>query len=379
MKLSKQSFTVMMFSVFALILSLVGMPSTTSAYIGEQIIDAPQPGWSRYDDTNGNINYEGGFFTESYNMPFGGSYSNIEMVGDKIKFNFTGSNLKLLATYDYNFYDYTNNGIVYVDGQQYPFIQNDYPGMNQIVFFELLGLEDKEHFVEIVVEDNFGINSRVSLDAIDIDEGGTLLPFNENVMGTTDLTLDLETEKTEVFSTEVFTVDVWLKNGQDIYAEDLNITYDDTLFEFVGASAGEGLDFYHSEEDEGSALRYILASQGRDFGINEDAVLVTLTFKAKFSGGFGKIVVENGLVADKYGNEYAPSLTELEINVTLADGDVNNDGKVTLGDLAIASYDTGVSSEEVSEVESDVNLDGEINDTDLSVIVQAILDAENGN
>ncbi|WP_214483079.1 cohesin domain-containing protein [Bacillus sp. SM2101] len=236
-------------------------------------------------------------------------------------------------------------------------------------------MEEKEHVVEIINEDAW----ELVLDAVDIGGSGVLLPFDDSVIGTTELTLDLQTEKNEVFSTEEFTVDVWLKNGQDIYAEDFNIIYDDTLFDFVGASTGDGIDFYYTEEDPGNTLRYILASQGRDFGINEDAVLVTLTFKAKFSGGFGKIVVENGLVADKYGNEYAPSLTELEINVTLADGDVNNDGKVTLGDLAIASYDTGVSSEEVSEVESDVNLDGEINETDLHVIVQAILDTENGN
>ncbi|MGM7685196.1 cohesin domain-containing protein [Cytobacillus sp. Hm23] len=159
----------------------------------------------------------------------------------------------------------------------------------------------------------------------------------------------------------------------------LTYAYDDTLFDFVSASADEGLDFYYTEENSANTFRYILASQGRDYGISEDAVLVTLTFRARAVEGIGKIIVENGLVADSDGIEYTPTLSEVDITVTLADPDVNNDGEYTLGDLAIASYDTEVPSEEVSDKDSDVNADREVNKTDLNAIVQAILDAENGN
>ncbi|WP_214483078.1 hypothetical protein [Bacillus sp. SM2101] len=133
MKLSKKVLAVTIFSLFALILPLVVMPSTTSAYVGEQIIDTPQPDWSRYDDTDGYITYEGdGFWMQHHNLPFGGSYNTTAVAGDKIKFNFTGTKLRLLATYDH--FEYTHNSTVYVDGIPYPINQNGYLGMNQVVF-----------------------------------------------------------------------------------------------------------------------------------------------------------------------------------------------------------------------------------------------------
>ncbi|MDP5276148.1 VWA domain-containing protein [Chengkuizengella axinellae] len=183
---------------------------------------------------------------------------------------------------------------------------------------------------------------------------------------------DLRTDNIVVTSLQQFTMNVWLKNGKDIYAEDFQITYDDTLFEFVSSTISEGLEFYHQDGDIG-ILRYIIASQGRDYGISEDYELVQLTFRAKQVGGTGTFVIDNGLVADKNGNELIPEWSETEITVESWNTDINNDGNHSIGDLAIASYDLEVPYQEISDVDSDVNRDGEINELDLSEIVSAIL------
>ncbi|MDP5276149.1 DUF4073 domain-containing protein [Chengkuizengella axinellae] len=217
------------------------------------------------------------------------------------------------------------------------------------------------------------VNNQIRASSHDIvsnNGDGTVYYVSEN------LSLEIVSDKNVVVSSEEFTVEVWLEHGSDIYAEDFSLTYDDTLFEFVSATTTEGLNLYHQEHNAGH-LRYIIASKGRDYGINENAVLVQLTFRARELEGNGTFVIDNGIVADKDGNEFTPVRSGSGITVYIVrNADVNNDGRYSLADLAIASYDMNVPFGEIIDEDSDVNHDGEINELDLSEVVSAILSAD---
>lgn len=198
----------------------------------------------------------------------------------------------------------------------------------------------------------------------------TEAPNNQN------LALVIDAQDT-VQANQEFTVDVVLENATDIYAEDITVRYDTALFEFVSAStAAQGLTFYYQDEGTPGQLRYILASEGQAYGINGETALVTLTFRAKNTAGTGTIDFAAGLAADNHGNEYVPALTGKDITVIAADPDVNNDGQYTLGDLSIAAYDFGLTTGDLNDEDSDVDVSGTVDDLDLTLIVDAIIGAE---
>jgi hypothetical protein len=188
------------------------------------------------------------------------------------------------------------------------------------------------------------------------------------------LSLNVESLVSTVQGLEEFTLDVKLKNASDIYAEDLTVTYDTTLFELVSSNVGSaGLAFYNKDETTAGQLRYIVASQGEEYGINTDTAILKLTFKAKNVAGTGTFGISSGLVADSVGNEFTPELFGTDITVELSGADVNNDGKFSLGDLSIAAFDYLQLAANVSDPDSDVDKDTKVNDTDLNLIVDAIL------
>ncbi|MCG8402268.1 MAG: hypothetical protein MJA84_11840 [Firmicutes bacterium] len=180
----------------------------------------------------------------------------------------------------------------------------------------------------------------------------------------------------EVYTSQYFTVNVWLENGQDIYAEDFIFSYDTDLFNYIGHQiVKEGLRLYAEDRDPAGVIRYIVVSEGRGYGISEDSILISLNFRASgYFEGLGTFGV-NGVVADKNGYEYFAT-DELGIYVkpsTPSNTDVNRDGKNSVGDLAIAAYNFGQPNYSWSNQNSDVNKDGNVNNIDLSEIVEAIL------
>lgn len=208
-----------------------------------------------------------------------------------------------------------------------------------------------------------------------VNAGGESTNSNEaTITYNNTLSLNVESLVTTVQGLEQFTVDVKLKNASNIYAEDLTVFYDTTKFEFVSSAVGSaGLAFYHKGEATAGQHRYIIASQGRDYGINTNTAILKLTFKAKNLAGTGTIGISSGLVADSSGNEYTPALFGTNITVELNDADVNNDGKFSLGDLSIAAFDYLQLAGSVSDPDSDVDNDTSVNDIDLNLIVDAIL------
>ncbi len=155
------------------------------ATIGQQLT-APEAGWKRYDDTDPLIEYENGQYgwvadtswsdnwmgTQHYEHPTG---------NEKIKFNFTGTKLRILSPINTTC---TNKARITIDGLEYFFSQYATSWVNGALCFEITDLTNREHSVIINVDlSSPPVNGTrvLGLDAIDIDEDGELLSYNPDI------------------------------------------------------------------------------------------------------------------------------------------------------------------------------------------------------
>jgi hypothetical protein len=174
---------------------------------------------------------------------------------------------------------------------------------------------------------------------------------------------------------EEFIVNVEIDNPQDYYAGDISIEYDNRLLELkgVGVADTEQLRIYGKTNTTTSAgTRIIVASNGAEHGMKSDQKVLRLRFVALREGTNGYIRINNARVADGYGREYSLQTIGTTINVgrqTMPD--TNGDGRVSLGDLAIASRMLGTNDWE--NYQPDVNFDGRVTDVDLNKIVYAMM------
>ncbi|MED5017651.1 family 20 glycosylhydrolase [Paenibacillus chibensis] len=186
----------------------------------------------------------------------------------------------------------------------------------------------------------------------------------------------------EVQAGETFTVDLGLVNPDGaVYAQDYSIQYDDSLMEFVSAKPlVDGIGLLETK-NTGGTVRVILASQGAGHQLKQSADVVELTFKAKPDIAAGKtpIRVTAAVVGDGDGKETAVGLStaniELTEGTTEASADLNGDGKVSIGDLAIVAANYGKTSADADWSQAkraDVNRDGKIDISDLVLVARQI-------
>lgn|GEM_PF-6968833 len=162
------------------------------------MLKLPEIGWKRYDDkvitempaeygekvffgSDGDPNGNSGCYNKTYTY-FGGEDPSGK--GSYIKFNFKGSKIRIITQYHAQ---RSNNVLIKIDDIKYRY--DTYKANNfayQVVAFEKIGLENKEHTVEICVDSETttysagGKNLRASdIDAIDIGDDGELLPPEE--------------------------------------------------------------------------------------------------------------------------------------------------------------------------------------------------------
>ena len=141
-----------------------------------QPLTAPEAGWKRYDDWNQNITYEGGWTSQASGVEIR-TYNKSTHYGSSgaiVKFNFTGSKLRLIG----GIYSGRSNSIsLIIDGTLVnSFSQYSTSATTFLILdTDIKNLEDKEHYVQII---NTGSSGNYLLDAIDIDENGELLPYN---------------------------------------------------------------------------------------------------------------------------------------------------------------------------------------------------------
>ncbi|NEW08426.1 hypothetical protein GK047_20725 [Paenibacillus sp. SYP-B3998] len=176
-----------------------------------------------------------------------------------------------------------------------------------------------------------------------------------------------------------FTSNIALKNAKDIYAEDFTMKYDNKLFDYVGVEEVPGYKIYNKPTDQNGELRFIVASQGKNFGITGEKTFLKLKFKAK-AAGTGKVDALKCRIADTQ-KEFDLVEGACSEDTVTVEGvkDVNRTGEYTLLDLSIDAYYFGELASNADPSKYDANQAGDeyVKDEDLVFIANQMINNAN--
>lgn len=170
-----------------------------------------------------------------------------------------------------------------------------------------------------------------------------------------------------------------------VYAQDINLEYDPAVMEFVSArSLIEGIAIVETVKEPAGKLRIIVASQGPEHAITSNAQVVELTFRAKniLQTATGVISITSAALGDEQGIETLAALSSISIQITTGgtggnSTDINQDGKVSIGDLSIVAAHYGKDSSSLDwqqAKKADINGDGKIDILDLTAVAKKIVE-----
>jgi len=179
-----------------------------------------------------------------------------------------------------------------------------------------------------------------------------------------------------------FQVRVTLQNVKEsVYAQDITLAYDPQVFAFITAkSAIDGVELITTAHDTPGQVRFIAASQGAGHAIQGNAQVLELTLKAIHpSTAPGKILLTKASLGHAQGQESLAAPSSLSIQIKSESGaspDLNHDGKVSIGDIALAAVNYGKTSADADwnlVKHMDLNGDDKINILDLSIVASKIV------
>ncbi|WP_422657061.1 glycosyl hydrolase family 95 catalytic domain-containing protein [Paenibacillus sp. EC2-1] len=333
----------------------------------------------KVDDKDSSIVYTGVWSPYSNPSNYQGTESFSNEKGASASFTFTGTSIKFISALQPNhgYFD------VYLDGELVAEGVDGYgpATLKQQVLFQKADLSKEEHTIKIVVKgtkNNASSNTIAMIDAFEYVPVGDDEPEESAAM-------TLSSPKS-VNQGQSFTVDLGITHVTDAaYAQDIRLKYDENLLEFIsGESVSDGVQVLESKNDPNGTLRLITASTGADHAIKGDAKLLELNFKAKLvtkSEG-ANIKVTSALFGDQNGQEKEVGTSSIQIEIKedeqppVRSEDLNDDGKVSIGDLAIAASHYGKdknSPDWQTAQRADINNDGKVDIMDLAVIARRIL------
>lgn len=178
---------------------------------------------------------------------------------------------------------------------------------------------------------------------------------------------------------DIITANIVIHNAINICAEDLKITYDTSILEFISGEGANGIKIYKEDDLAAGIKRYITASLGKENAANGDKILLNFTFKAKTIGE-AKIDILTGRVADNATLEMDVANLNCSEKIILIEAkDVNRTNEFTLLDLGIDAWYFGdiAANTDTTKYDTDVVLNGVIDDNDLTEIVNQILKNSN--
>jgi hypothetical protein len=144
-----------------------------------QQLAAPEVGWKRYDDTDQNITYGAGWAADVPSPSYYNNTSHSTRVNSKLRFNFTGTRLRLIDTISSN---RTKTATIVIDGVSEPLPCYSPNTVTQALYYEKLNLSNTEHSIEISGTD-LSNSCMLSFDALDIDKNGELKPYKPTPSG----------------------------------------------------------------------------------------------------------------------------------------------------------------------------------------------------
>lgn len=166
---------------------------------------------------------------------------------------------------------------------------------------------------------------------------------------------------------------------QEVYAQDITIEYDADKLELIGEPMSVDTEkFVIVETDKQEGIIRILGIHLNESANNPNQDFIKLSFKAKTTAGIANIEVTQLLLADGEGVEgnIDGNTHSVEIRKPVVPGDVNDDDRVSVGDLALLAkaYGKSSSSPDWNLVKQyDLNKDGTIDIEDLVQLARLIL------
>jgi hypothetical protein len=213
---------------------------------------------------------------------------------------------------------------------------------------------------------------------------------NSGIFGTKAVVISGQTKPSNIMTMEgasrvkegsLFTVKLGISNvTNSVYASDITLNYHADLFELQEvSSATDGIEVVKYADDGKGSLRIVLATIGKKQQSMQELPLVNVVFKAKGSPqSSGKITVIKAIMADGEGKETEAAPAELTVAIegSGSDGDLNHDGKYSIGDLAIVAshYGKDSSSPDWNVAQAaDLNGDHKIDIEDFAKMAKKIL------
>jgi hypothetical protein len=206
-----------------------------------------------------------------------------------------------------------------------------------------------------------------------------LNPFDDHVLD--ESTVFIEGPQ-QVKTGDKFTLNVILNNiTEGVYAGDIILNYDDSLFELKSCNGTDGpVRIVSTEKEQPGKVRALLATEGTAMSKGKvplfDLEFISKDNAAGKSGPFIITKADFGIMPG--GLIYSASSSGIDVLVeeSWKSGDANNDSMINIVDLAFCAYyylaSEGDPNWSIAK-SADVNNDGIINIVDLSFIAQAIL------
>lgn len=334
----------------------------------------------KVDDRDSSIVYSGTWSPYANDQNYKGTESFSNQEGAFAQFTFTGTAIKLISASQANHGRFD----VYLDDELAAENIDGYAPetTKQVVLFERSDLPKGTHTIKVVVK---GTKSAASSNTIVMIDAFEYIPGEEEEE--VELTLQLD-GPASVKSGASFIVNAGFASfHQSVLAQDIYVSYDVERFEFLSATAAnEGLQLLETEQKSPGSLRFILASTGVDNAVTGDAQVLEMAFKAKETAltATGSISITSAILGDAEGNETDAGTAAIEIEIVaesttppLIIEDVNGDGKISIGDLAIIAlhYGKDIASPDWEQAKlADVVKDGVIDIKDLAAVATKILE-----
>ncbi|MEC0089693.1 GDSL-type esterase/lipase family protein [Paenibacillus macquariensis] len=214
-----------------------------------------------------------------------------------------------------------------------------------------------------------------------------LLTLNDVVVSTAVLDIPMTTltgNPDTVSPGQSLNVKYGVAGVKSVYAQDITINYDHSVMEYVPnsiKSIKEGIIILNEPKlDANGKLRVIIASTGAQYPITGEAEILELTFKAK-NGSLANttiLQVSEAVLSNDQGEEVSTDPTSLTIAIkAVATSDINGDGKVSIGDLAMiaANYGKDSTSPDWNKIKHmDLDGSGSIDIADLSIVAKKVIE-----
>ena len=170
---------------------------------------------------------------------------------------------------------------------------------------------------------------------------------------------------------------------EEAFAVDFTLQYDAEVMDYVLAnSIASGVQLVTAEQSLEDKIRFILASSGSGYAMTGDIELIKFVFKANPTNETvsGEIELKEMILGTALGEELSIDPSSISITVQpksiVVDLDLNGDGKISIGDLALlaAHYGYDHTHEQWDSIKRfDLNSDNVINLEDLVLLAQELL------